>query len=200
MEPKQVALCQKCFRKHVLMGVAVEEHITCTCGNSFYFVASHGMSLVIPEEEAQMGNVAILVKKLLASTGRGYDAEAGQDEYTAVLREAAPERLLGVSLARLQEETYGMNIVKANNVVALCEFLNKGMDVAVKYKEDKDRIVITKLGSTDMMAEWDKKHEGVVPRAGDKHYQPGEWADWQIKTEDQMEYFRKLGAQHKKSG
>jgi len=180
------------------VGAAVEEHITCSCGNSFYFIGSRGISVVIPEEET--GNAAFLLKGIIAKTGRECVSAAGPYDYTAVLREADPERLLGVSLTRLQEETFGVNILKANNVVALCEYLNRGVDVAVRYKQDKDRIVLNRLDSKDLMAEWSRKHEGELSRAGDSHYQPGEWADWQITTSEDMAYFRQLGAQHEKSG
>lgn len=142
------------------------------------------------------------MQKLIAMTGRGYEDVIQQEskEYNAVLWEADPERLLNVSLNRVQEEIYGINILQSKHILAMCEFLSRGLDLAVRYKKDKNRIVLNELDPKDLMAEWEKNHSGNVRRAGDSHYEPGEWAKWQETASDDMEYFRSPEEKHRKTG
>ena len=185
MEPRHVFVCQNCLRQHERTGMLVSEHISCSCGYTFYAFSKYGLSLVLPSSETQDRMVGNSIRRLLAATGRIQDPEVKREaeDYTAVLREWTPERLMDVALARLQEETYGMNILKTKNVQLLCELLDHGVDVAVRYKQDKDRVVMNKLDSADLMAEWEKRHGKDVPRAGDSGRKP---AQWQI---DGIRYF-----------
>ena len=127
-----------------------------------------------------------------------------ETDYTAVLREADPERLMSVALSRMQEETYGVDILKTDHVKAICESLKKGVDVAVRYKENQNRVVLNRLDYRDLMQEREKRQpEKQRPRAGDRHYAPGEWAAWQTQAAGSMtdvEYYQWLEAQHRRSG
>lgn len=188
VEARQVFVCQNCFRQHVRTGTLVSEHISCSCGYTFYAFGKEGLSLVLPSPETQDEMIGYSIRRMIASTGRIHDPELerGSGEYTAVLREWSPEQLMDVALERLQEETYGMNILKTKNILLLCELLDRGIDVAVKYKQDKDRVIMNKLDSTDLMAEYDKRHERTGPGAADSRRKP---ARWQING---MRYFGPL--------
>ena len=202
MEPKHVFTCQKCMRKHVRCGSVVSEIITCSCGNEFFAFESYGMTIMMPTAEMRDERVGRQIQKLIAVTGRGYEDATQQDskEYTAVLREADPERLLSVALNRIQAEIYGIIILQPKHILAMCEFLSRDLDLAVRYKKDKNRIVLNELDPKDLMAEWEKNRAGDVRRAGDSHYEPGEWAEWQETLADDMEYFRSLEEKHRKTG
>ena len=155
----------------------MDEHIACPCGYSFYAFGNIGMSIVMPSREIQNPSLARAFRKMIVSSGRCLDAEVVPEavDYTAVLREASPDRLMDVALARLQEETYGNKILETKHVEVLCEELSKGHDVAIRSR--KDRIVMNRLDPKDIMAEWEKGR-AKIPRAGD-HYRPGEPAAWQ---------------------
>ena len=202
MEPKHEFTCQKCKRTHARYGSVVSEAITCSCGNEFFAFESCGMTIVLPIAEIRDERVGRQMQKLIAITGRGYEEAIQQDskQYLTVLREADPERLLSVALNRVQGEIFGINILQSKNILAMCEFLSRGKDLAVRYKKDKNRIVLNELDPKDLMAEWEKNHEGDIRRAGDSHYEPGEWAEWQEATADDMAYFRALEENHRKTG
>ena len=59
--------------------------------------------------------------------------------------------------------------------------------------------MLNELDPKDLMAEWEKNRAEDVRRAGDSHYEPGEWAEWQETVADDMEYFRLLEEKHRKT-
>ena len=203
LEPRHVFICQNCYGQHIRTGQVVDEHIFCSCGYSFYAFGNCGMSIVIPSSETGSVSVGRALKRFVASTGRcvenGETPEAV--DYTAVLREAAPERLMDVAIKRLQEEIYGQEILRTKHIQVMCEAMIKGQDIAVRYKQDKDRVVINRMDSRDLTAEWEKAQKKDIPRAGDGRYGPNGWAPWQeqVSMKDE-EYFRWLAEQHKRSG
>ena len=201
MEPKHVFTCQKCMRKHIRHGNVVSESITCSCGYEFFAFEGYGMTIILPTAEMRDERVGRQIQKLIAITGRGYEDAIQQEskQYNAVLYEADPERLLSVALNRVQAEIYGINILQPKNILAMCEYLSRDLDLAVRYKKDKNRIVLNELDPKDLMAEWEKNRAGDVRRAGDSHYEPGEWAEWQETVADDMEYFRLLEEKHRKT-
>ena len=170
MQTEHRCTCQNCLKSYVFNAEQVDTTIHCACGFSFYIFIDQGLTVAIPLEEMQYRGVSSALWNLIASYGRipNSDLPDGAVDYYAVLREANPEWLTEISLTRLQEETYGKKILSAWHVEALCESLISGTDVAIRYKKDKDRIVMNPLNYQDLLAKWQKKHDDDT-RSEDHH-------------------------------
>lgn len=156
MEPKQIFVCQNCFRQHVRNMTMVDEQIECECGHRFLAFGNEGLTLTLPASELRSFAVVNAIRRMIASTGRCPDApvsmvntestQAAPVKYERVkLDPSDPVKLMETGLRGYQMETFGIYLLSSEKVISICESLNEDADVEIKKQRDKVNIYEVKL-------------------------------------------------------
>ena len=127
-------ICMFCGKKHTRMEQLVDEHIHCNCGKDFYVFYNQGLVIAMPSEEITSNCVTRAFRNFVTSTGRCQDVRDEPVEYVSFMKNTNPLVLIEVGLERYQEETLGKRFMTCDDVVSICESLNKKRDVAIKDK------------------------------------------------------------------
>ena len=156
MEPKQIFVCQNCFRQHVRNMTVVDEQIECECGHIFLAFGNEGLTLNLPAKELRSIATVNAIQRMIAITGRCPDAPVSM--VNTVSNKAAPvkrERVklnptesmkfMEAGLREYQKETYGGCLLTLDNVISICETLNEDADVEIKKQRDKISIYEVRL-------------------------------------------------------
>lgn len=156
MEPKQIFVCQNCFRQHVRNMTMVDEQIECECGHRFLAFGNEGLTLTLPASELRSFAVVNAIRRMIASTGRCPDApvsmvntestQAAPVKYERVkLDPLDPVKLMETGLRGYQMETFGIYLLTLDKVISICESLNEDADVEIKKQREKVNIYEVKL-------------------------------------------------------
>ena len=125
--------CAACGKRHAWKGTGVDGFIHCDCGFRFYVFCHQGMTFTIPAEEIGNESLKEMFRRFVVTTGRCQDASVNRPAGVLdLLKKIDPLALLEIALERVQQETFGNQIMNAGDVEIILEILNQKKDAVVK--------------------------------------------------------------------
>ncbi len=130
---KQVFVCPCCHRRYDYEQRVVDEVINCGCGFVFYVFGHQGLTIQLPEEEANEA-VCEALRRLVRTTGRFPDAPSPgrRKGFAAEIGMIPPLALIEMGLQRMQTASFGGQILHSGDVESILEILNEKKDALVK--------------------------------------------------------------------
>lgn len=149
MEPKQIFVCQNCFRQHVRNMTVVDEQIECECGHKFLAFGNAGLTMNVPSWELRDKTIVNAIRRMITSTGRCPEVPIRQQtdpvDFDRLIQEQDPVMLMETGLEKYQMETFGIYLLTPDKVISICESLNENMDVEIKKQREQISIYEVRL-------------------------------------------------------